>query len=97
MSGELLELVTSNDPNLRKRIAARIYKVIAESFAHDKSRMTKSEAARRFKIVETLVRELRAEHGWSFERILDTVPTALRCKLDGIPWAPDLSRNAWAG
>lgn len=95
MAGELLELVTSHDPTLQKRVTARVCKVIHDSFA-DKSRMTASEAARRFKIVEQLVRELRAGHGWAFERILDAMPYALRCRLDGIAWDPMLHRNSWS-
>jgi hypothetical protein len=96
MAGELLELVTA-DPRLRYRIAARVHQVISDSFAADKSRVTASEAKRRFGIVEQLIRELRADYGWAFERILDAMPIALRCKLDGAPWTPDLRRNSWAG
>lgn len=97
MAGELLELVTSNDPLLRSRITARVQRVIADSFVADKSRVTESEAKRRFRIVEMLIRDLRSDHGWAFERILDAMPLALRCKLDGAPWTPDLTRNTWSG
>jgi hypothetical protein len=95
MAGELLELVTSHDPALRARITARIQQIIAASFREDKSRMTNSEVTRRFKLVETSLREMRGDYGWAFERILDAMPIVLRCKLDGIPWAPDLKRNSW--
>lgn len=97
MAGELLELVTAHDPHLRQRITLRVHQVIADSFAADKSRVTASEAKRRFQVVESLIRDLRAEYGWAFERILDAMPIALRCRLDGAPWAPDLRRNSWAG
>lgn len=95
MAGELLELITSHDPTLKQRVLTRVQQVIAESFRADKSRRTTSEVIRRFRIVESLIRELRHDYGWAFERILDAMPVALRSKLDGIPWAPDLTRNSW--
>lgn len=95
MAGELLELITSHDPSLKQRVLTRVQHVIAESFRVDKSRRTTSEVVRRFRIVESLIRELRHDYGWAFERILDAMPVALRSKLDGIPWAPDLTRNSW--
>jgi hypothetical protein len=97
MAGELLELVIGEDPKLRAKVTARVYEVIAASFREDKSRATQSEAKRRFHIIEKLIRELRSDHGWAFERILDALPIALRSRLDGIWWDPATARNVWAG
>lgn len=96
MAGELLELLTSHDPQLRKRVTARVAQTIAASFAADRSRVTRSETTRRFRIVEKWMRQLRSEHGWAFERILDALPTILRAELDGIPWNPQFHRNSWS-
>lgn len=96
MAGELIELVVGNDPNLRFRVTSRIQQIIARSFS-DGARQTRSEVTRRFRIVELLLREMRAGFGWPFERILDEMPAALRHKLDGTPWDPHLNRNTWSG
>jgi hypothetical protein len=97
MAGELLELVVGEDKQLRARLTACVQQVIAGSFIADKSRVTQAEATRRFRIVEVLIRELRSEHGWAFDRIMDALPHALRCKLDGGFWDPRLDRNVWSG
>lgn len=97
MAGEMLELVIGNDRNLRAKVTSRIQLIIGQSFQQDKSRVTRSEVVRRFRIVELLFRELRSEHKWAFDRILDHMPQALRHKLDGTPWNPDFHRNAWSG
>ena len=95
MAGELLELVVGHDKALRARVTMRVYQVIQKSFAADGSRVTQAEVTRRFRILETAMRELRAEHGWAFARILDAMPTILRCKLDGATWDPTEQRSMW--
>lgn len=96
MAGELLELLVADDPKLKQRVTARVVKVISDSFAEDKSRVTQSETSRRFRIIERLMRELRSEHGWAWVRILDALPYALRCTLDRKPWDPMLHRTSWS-
>lgn len=95
MAGELLALLIGPDKALHGKVVQRIQSIIAASFQQDRSRITRSEVTRRFHIIEHLVRELRADHDWAFDRILDAMPTALRCQLDGMPWQPDLRRNTW--
>jgi len=92
MPGELIELFV--DKSLARRVLTKVQDVIMTSFVDDRSRITRAETVRRFKIVETLFRELRAE-GWPHQRILDVMPEALRHKLDGTPWEPDFTRNVW--
>jgi hypothetical protein len=96
MAGEMLELVLGGDKELQAKIVPRIQSIIASSFAEDRSRVTRSEVTRRFRMIEVLLRELRSEHGWAFERILDALPFALRCQLDGAVWDPRLTRNSWS-
>lgn len=95
MAGEFLELM-GFDVATRARVTTRVIDVIGASFVEDQSRQTMSETRRRFAIVERLIRELRADHGWAIERILDALPVALRSKLDGGNWTPDGSRTVWS-
>lgn len=95
MAGELVELVIGNDPQLRSKVTRRIQEIIARSFQDDGSRATQAEVTRRFRILEQLLRDMRSGFGWAFDRILDEMPAALRHKLDGTPWTPDLKRNCW--
>jgi hypothetical protein len=97
MAGELLELAVGQDKQLLAKITQRVQNVIGNSFKQDGSRVTRAEITRRFHMVELLVRELRSEHGWAFERILDAAPIALRSKLDGTWWDPVLHRSSWSG
>lgn len=92
MAGELIELFV--DKQLGRRVLAGIQLVIGDSFRRDRSRVTQAETVRRFRIVEGVYRELRAE-GWAHQRILDEMPLALRHKLDGTPWIPELRRAVW--
>lgn len=75
-------------------LAAGIERTIIKSFDFDGSRMTTREIKRRFGLCETYVLEMRADKGWSIQRIVDGMPKFLRSKLDGIPWEPD-NRSLW--
>lgn len=96
MAGELLELVVGTDPHLKARVIARVEATIIDSFRQDGSRRTMNEIKRRFSLLETSMRELRAEHHWAWTRILDALPTILRCKLDGVWWDPTKQRGLWS-
>lgn len=93
MSGEFLEL--AKDPTLKLKVTSRIQQVLAQSFAQDSARQTANEIKRRFKICEDLIRMLRSDLGWAYERILNELPKALRAKLDGLHWDPSESRAVW--
>lgn len=95
MSGEFLELIFREDPTLRRRVTESITRTIQRSFVEDGSQITGDETRRRFRIVEGLIRELRSEHQWPFPRILDALPTALRCRLDRVEWDPTKQRLIW--
>jgi hypothetical protein len=95
MAGEILELMFSRDRVQQARVVGRVQTILSESFAADKSRVTQSEVKRRFGFLEQLIRELRSDYGWAYERILDALPVALRCKLDGAHWDPTAQRTLW--
>jgi hypothetical protein len=67
---------------------------IAQSFAADGARMTRSEVRRRYLICERWLRALRNE-GWSVTRILDIVPRALRTELEGEAFDPGEKSRLW--
>lgn len=92
MAGELIDII--RDKATHDRVLAAIQSTIVASLKRDKARATQSEVKRRFNILIELLRALRAE-GWAYPRICDALPTALRCKLDGVIWDPRLHRNSW--
>lgn len=93
MSGEFLEL--ASNPALEMKVRSRVVQILGQSFMKDGARQTQDEVRRRFKILENLIRTLRTDCGWAYDRILDELPRALRAKLDGAPWEPD-KRTIWS-
>lgn len=65
------------------------------SFTQDKSRATGSEVKRRIEICIALVKTLRGDLKWAVARIVDYLPTYLRCELDGISYSPSTS-SVWS-
>ena len=91
MSTRFLELL---DVESRERAVTAITNAISVAFLQDGSRETNNEIKHRFNICLGYVADMRSDLGWSWQRIHDTLPIALRSKLDGIEWAPP-SNNAW--
>ena len=83
------------DRALYARVCNVFYQVIEKSFVEDRSRVTRDETVRRFRLLEQVFRELR-EEAWSVERILFVLPKALRAKLDGAPFEPANESRIWA-
>lgn len=54
-----------------------------------------TEVRHRFNICAKLARELRHDLKWSLERIVDTLPIALRQCLDNGGFSPDEARGSW--
>lgn len=92
MAGEFAEL--SRDPNLKFKVTSRVTQILAQSFHQDGARQTQHEIKRRFEICENLIRTLRGDLGWAYDRILDELPVALRAKIDHLPWEP-VTRTVW--
>lgn len=76
------------------RVTRAFNDAIVNSFAVDKSRVTQNETRRRFGILEKWFRALRTEKRWTLERVLDSLPRALRCELEHQTFEPD-SRTLW--
>ncbi len=98
MGGELLEAMTT-DGSFNKAqyqtVVLAFYRAIAESYAQDKSRPTQRETTRRFAILETTFRMLRHDYNWGVERIVAALPRALRAKLDGMSFKPEMESRIW--
>jgi len=82
------------EPHQLGRITNSLTRTIELSFVQDKSSMTQNEVRRRFEICIRLFKQLRGDHHWGVQRILDRIPEYLRCELDGKSWEPD-SRGMW--
>ena len=91
--GALARLIADNEVG---RVTRAIILIIYQSFMEDGSRKTYAETQRRFDICIELFKMLRGDMKYSIGRALDTMPHALRCKLDRIPWEPS-KRNTWFG
>lgn len=79
-------------PDLLARVRAAFTRALARSFAQDAAtygddfarRMnTDTERKRRAQLLATLYRRMRGDWGWSVQRTIDTLATALRVELDG--------------
>lgn len=95
--GELIRLVTEEWIG---RVTVGITESIERSFRNDeilRPVRTRDEIERRFRICIKWFVTLRRDLGWTVPRILDDLPKALRHELDGTPYSPDESRNAWLG
>lgn len=77
---------------------ARLSKAVADSFrAPDRGmrNLTAAEMKRRIDFCLSKAAELRADLGWSTERIGDQVPAALKAFIDKVAWEPDERRSSW--
>ena len=99
MAGEFLKAMQQDGHFSREQytsVTVAFFRVIEQSFVHDKMRPTRAETKRRFEILEQTFRMLRSpEYEWSMQRILDELPRALRAKLDHMPWDPSKMRRLW--
>jgi len=96
------------DAQVLKDITIRLSEIVAASFREDaqeqqgrigahivSTRPTDSEIKRRLDICKRWFGVLRNDYGYSFPRIFDTLPHALRADLDGKPFNPS-TRATWA-
>lgn len=91
MAADFLSTLDTAD---RNRAVDAITNALEISFKQDNARQTQNEIKHRFNICLGYVGAMRKDLGWSWQRIHDTLPEALRCKLDGADWIPS-ARNAW--
>ena len=83
------------------QLIQHLSKTILQSFNEEKARgertvSSTSEVRRRTNIYIKWLRILRADIGYSLDRTLDLLPTALRKELDGIAWEPPPKDTLWA-
>lgn len=58
-------------------------------------RVTSQESRRRVGLCLDIVKVLRGDLKWSWERVIDYIPLYLEMSLDGQAWEPD-ARSSWA-
>ena len=95
-SGQLAKMVTDG---WAARVTTGIQAAISASFKTDqviRPVLTQDEIRRRFRICTEGFCIMRRDLDWAVPRIVDELPVYLRCKLDGMDWAPNEDRGSWA-
>jgi len=91
-----LYLAFREEPQKLREVVESLAEVVGGSFLADGSTMTRDEFKRRTQIASKWLLVLRNEVGWAVQRALDELPKALRCELDGIPYAPSREgKDTW--
>jgi hypothetical protein len=90
----MVDLLDMLDIHARARAVDAITSAIAVSFEQDGMRQTQNEIKDRFNHCRGLIGIMRKDLKWSWQRIEDDLPNALRCKLDKIDWKPN-TRTTW--
>ena len=98
------------DPAQMRAVEIAVTRIVAKTFHDDATkgagaqgrivgevRATEAEIRRRAGIAWDWFLTMRADCGYSTQHALDTLPTALRSQLDGIPWIPPPPERAWTG
>lgn len=78
----------------RQKAEDIIFRAIEVSFVKSGGRQTKLEIKQRFDMSLALMGVMRHDLKWSWNRIRDTLPGALRCTLESGDWNPS-TRSAW--
>lgn len=91
------------DPRRAEAVAHYLVRVVESSFAEDAQRVghpvdaKQTEVTRRTQICIENFRDFREGMGWSAQRALETLPAALRARLDGVRFIPsDSASTTWA-
>lgn len=69
-------------------------RVIGNSFQSHPCTQTRDEVKRRLDLCFELLKVMRGDMKWSFQRCCDEIPAALRRRLDGGIWEPS-RRSLW--
>lgn len=94
MAGQFKDLIVSGDVG---KVTLGIEDAITLSFITNPMReMTKAEISRRFRVCSDIFMNLRRDFRWSVPKILDLLPTYLKCELDGVPYDPSTIRDSWS-
>lgn len=82
-------------------VVSSVLSAVTQSFKGDGARgsvimLTQDEVKRRTEILAKWFKIMRGDLGWSIDRTLDFLPTALRQELDGVVWEPPSKDRAWS-
>lgn len=81
------------DIDQRAHAVNAITSAITATIAADGAQ-TDAEVKRRFSLAYELVKIMRFDIRWSWQRITDELPAALRTRINGDAWVPS-ERRAW--
>ena len=94
MAGHYVQLTHSDDLG---KVTRGFEDAIALSFiTNPMKNPTQHEIKRRFKLCDKVFTLLRGDLHWSIPKILDVLPTYLKCELDGVPYNPEDVGASWS-
>jgi hypothetical protein len=94
MAGHYVHLCSSEDLG---KVTKAFEEAIALSFTTNPMREpTATEVRRRFGLCDKIFTVLRADLKWSLPKIIDALPTYLKCELDGVPYDPEQIGSSWS-
>lgn len=93
-AGHYVQLCHSDDIG---KVTTAFEEAIALSFITNPMRgdVTHSEVKRRFNLCDKVFSILRADLNWSIPKIVDFLPTYLKCEIDGVPYSPESVTRGW--
>lgn len=89
-----LKLDRDEDKNVIDQLTMAVGLAVKASFVDGKGQ-TRHEIVRRGKWAAEMARNLRYDMGWSYMRIKDELPRALRAWLTGEKWNPEDQHSQW--
>lgn len=95
MAGQYAKLCSSDDVG---KVTKAFVSSIELSFVTNpmpSGFVTDSEIAHRFKLCDRIFTNLRGDLKWSIPKIVDMLPTYLKCELDGVPYNPESVGSSW--
>lgn len=96
MAGQYAQLCTSNDVG---KVTNAFLSAIELSFVTNpmpSGVVSQNEVAHRFKLCDRIFMMLRGDLKWSIPKIVDILPTYLKCELDGVPYNPESVGSSWS-
>lgn len=94
MAGHYVQLCHSDDLG---KVTGAFEESIALSFiTNPMKNPTQAEIRRRFNLCDKIFSTLRGDLKWSVPKIVDVLPTYLKCELDGVPYSPEDVGASWS-
>lgn len=95
MAGQYAQLCSTDDIG---KVTKAFLGAIQLSFVTNpmpSGEVPRTEIARRFRVCDKIFTTLRGDLHWSVPKIIDLLPTYLKCELDGVPYNPETVGSAW--